>query len=45
MGPRQNSPYFKYKNGLDPQLMRLGSLTLDYANPRLEEPYDHADIL
>ena len=42
--PKEISTYFGYANGYDPQVLRLGNLSLDYANPRMLEPYIHEEI-
>jgi hypothetical protein len=42
MSPTQKQTYFVYNEGYDETLLRLGSLALDYANPRLRRPHIHA---
>ncbi|KAK4903049.1 hypothetical protein LTR49_026892 [Elasticomyces elasticus] len=43
MAPKHRSHYFVYREGSDSDLLRLGSLCLDYANPRttLRTYYHH----
>ncbi len=41
MAPLERATYFAYDEGFDPQLIRIGSLVFDYANPRTKRPYNH----
>jgi hypothetical protein len=36
--------YFAYSEGVAPDLHRVGTLVLDYANPRLRRPYFHREV-
>ncbi|KAL0940722.1 uncharacterized protein CTRU02_203484 [Colletotrichum truncatum] len=44
MLPAERVTYFGYYEGLDPKLLRLGSMVLDYANPRHKCPYYHGEV-
>lgn len=39
MSPTQKQTYFVYNEGYDKKMLRIGSLALDYANPRLRRPH------
>lgn len=45
MAPKQKHTYYAYNEGYDPGLLRLGNLTFDFANPRLNSPYFHREVL
>lgn len=36
--------YVGYREGFDPQVLNLGSLVFDFANPRFTEPYVHEKL-
>jgi hypothetical protein len=44
MAPVEEVTYFGYNEGFDSQLLRLGTLVFDYANPRAKKPYYHHEV-
>ena len=43
MATSETVTYFAYSEGIAPDLLRIGTLVLDYANPRLRRPYFHRE--
>ena len=44
MAPLERTTFFAYNEGVDPDLLRIGSLVFDYANPRTKRPYFHREV-
>lgn len=45
MSPKEKVTYFVYNEGVDPNILRLGTLVFDYANPRTtRKAYRHGEI-
>ena len=41
MPASERDSWFQYREGIDPSFLNVGTLVLDYANPKDHRPYRH----
>ena len=44
MASEELSTYFLYSDGIDPSMLNLGAMVLDFKSPKQREPYRHPQL-